>query len=552
MFSTAAVATATPEPSDCASEPGLRYRPLGARSFRLLALEPLTGELGELGTVRCRLFDASLDSGWDYTALSYAWGPGTETERILINGVWHSVRRNLYDALRLFSRETPNTSLWCDALCINQDDLDERGTQVGIMQDIYSRSKQVVAWLGQGTPHNAMAIDFIKEMVRAISNEPSSGIKPYFSEAWFDRWRELGYFYANQYWLRVWVIQELVCAPTITIRWGNESISWQGVALLTNELTSKKEGIKAFNHFSRTMSHSSPGESTIAMPFHEMVAGSKQLRSIEWCRQRFTEKGPIDLEELIYASALSAATREHDHIYALLGLSGEQTRKEIPVDYRRPITDLFISVSQRIFLRNGNLAASPRWLSFSRGNLSDALPSWVPDYTVSCRHHHLDYSEMFAGIQSDDFDPSIAGTVRVSGDGRQIHVDGVEVDAVAARKRPSNHKSPGLVGYLNVVSPNLWMRAAQRASTGHLGPEVQRLLELPRRSPLEDQLLLSQLHREHFDLQMGYAFETTQDRLGWSATEFCAGDKICILQGSALPYMLRKRSDGIYVMLGEW
>jgi hypothetical protein len=37
--------------------------------------------------------------------------------------------------------------LWIDALCINQDDTQERSNQVSNMREIYHRAKRVVVWL---------------------------------------------------------------------------------------------------------------------------------------------------------------------------------------------------------------------------------------------------------------------------------------------------------------------------------------------------------------------------------------------------------------------
>lgn len=38
--------------------------------------------------------------------------------------------------------------IWADAVCINQNDLDERSSQVGIMGDIYTTAKTCQIWLG--------------------------------------------------------------------------------------------------------------------------------------------------------------------------------------------------------------------------------------------------------------------------------------------------------------------------------------------------------------------------------------------------------------------
>lgn len=55
---------------------------------------------------------------------------------------------NLRTAL-LNLRDLQNSRiLWIDAICINQEDLDERSVQVAIMGDIYRQARRTVIWLG--------------------------------------------------------------------------------------------------------------------------------------------------------------------------------------------------------------------------------------------------------------------------------------------------------------------------------------------------------------------------------------------------------------------
>ena len=45
------------------------------------------------------------------------------------------------------------THLWVDALCINQDDQEERARQIAMMGDIYSHAANVIVWLGEADEH---------------------------------------------------------------------------------------------------------------------------------------------------------------------------------------------------------------------------------------------------------------------------------------------------------------------------------------------------------------------------------------------------------------
>ena len=79
-----------------------------------------------------------------YAALSSHWG-----QKIIIrlNNLDFQVTANLYGAL-LRLRAEGVQYVWADALCVNQEDLDERSFQVARMGAIFQRACQVAVWLG--------------------------------------------------------------------------------------------------------------------------------------------------------------------------------------------------------------------------------------------------------------------------------------------------------------------------------------------------------------------------------------------------------------------
>lgn len=129
--------------------------------IRLLTLLPPrrydTRPEGKLETV-------SLTDDLEFIALSYVWGDPGVTDEVIIDGAVVDVTVNLaaalwyfkeYDMLRGIPDGRP-LQIWIDAVCINQDDLDERAQQVAFMKDIYSSAKHVFSWLG---PPKATRID---------------------------------------------------------------------------------------------------------------------------------------------------------------------------------------------------------------------------------------------------------------------------------------------------------------------------------------------------------------------------------------------------------
>lgn len=58
------------------------------------------------------------------------------------------VPRNVFFALQYLRHEGNTRTLWIDAICINQEDLDERSEQVVHMLQIYKNASRVIVWLG--------------------------------------------------------------------------------------------------------------------------------------------------------------------------------------------------------------------------------------------------------------------------------------------------------------------------------------------------------------------------------------------------------------------
>src|SRR6187549_3375093 len=124
---------------------GYEYEAFSAsNSIRLLRLFP--GKADD--PLESCLESFVMDRIPEYEAISYVWGDAIHAERIMVNrrGVYVTV--NLYNALLAVRREHTTRLLWADAICINQQDDDEKGCQVGLMGTIFSRAKCVLAWLG--------------------------------------------------------------------------------------------------------------------------------------------------------------------------------------------------------------------------------------------------------------------------------------------------------------------------------------------------------------------------------------------------------------------
>lgn len=136
-----------------------RYSPLQDGRIRLLELAPTTEENSPIA---CKLSTVSPSQSPDYEALSYVWGDTIHYgQPLLLGGIAVWVTDNLALALRSLRRPSSWRTLWVDALCINQDDPQERCQQVDMMGHIYREASGVVIFLGGGWDGQEIAWEYL-------------------------------------------------------------------------------------------------------------------------------------------------------------------------------------------------------------------------------------------------------------------------------------------------------------------------------------------------------------------------------------------------------
>lgn len=104
--------------------------------------------------ITCKLVHVILTECSRYEALSYTWGSSQKEYSISIDGKLVGITKSLYIALKNLRRHRPSLRylhrdriIWTDALCINQDDDEEKSVQVGMMGKIYSMAFSVIIWI---------------------------------------------------------------------------------------------------------------------------------------------------------------------------------------------------------------------------------------------------------------------------------------------------------------------------------------------------------------------------------------------------------------------
>ncbi|GKU06402.1 heterokaryon incompatibility protein or allele [Fusarium langsethiae] len=180
----------------------------------------------------------------DYAALSYVWGNEKDTSIIVLNKRRRRVTTNLAKALSAFIKDgefEDDFKLWVDAICINQQDLDERARQLRKMRQIYGSAWAVVAWLGEPSFQSDSAFQLIHDFSALSESDCGRQIEACLrSEPEYlgkGCWLALHDLMERPYWYRLWIIQEMIMGASATwIRCGSSSIDWtsfcSGIAFL--------------------------------------------------------------------------------------------------------------------------------------------------------------------------------------------------------------------------------------------------------------------------------------------------------------------------------
>jgi Heterokaryon incompatibility protein (HET) len=221
------------------------YQPLdhATQSIRLIRLQPASTFDSD---VHCDIYPVSLDANPDYEALSYAWGDAAITAPIFLQGCSFQATVNLVSALRHLRYHNKARTLWVDAICIDQSNVQERGHQVAFMARIYSAARCDVLWLGDDPDNEAEVVfKFMEKIARILQNNPADGnskaknkvlnaaasllVKggaPISAMTRILRDRPV--------WNRIWIIQEIVVSRSVSIHCGLHSVIWECLSSFTD------------------------------------------------------------------------------------------------------------------------------------------------------------------------------------------------------------------------------------------------------------------------------------------------------------------------------
>ena len=361
-----------------------KYQPLQTEeSIRILILspsndinEPLRGELE--CTERAQILQGRTDASMYYETVSYAWGMQTPTESLFLekNTSEIKITKNVDCILRNLRRSSVTRSLWIDALCLNQDDKDEKSVQVPLMGKIYAQAKKVHIWLGDSDEGTTKTWAFLRT-VGALGKDQinETTIKSELQHIWGQEGgiAQIEHFLRRSWFSRRWVLQEVALSQAAVVRCGKSKISWNCIASGLEMLEIASRGMFSIN---------TTAQNTLNIAY-TLRNNTGKILDLIWDFHTTKCADPRDKIFALYGLAINLGEKEsYPGINSKKRFStGRIHEKNIEqvVDYNTSWENIYLRFTQSC-LESGYISEIDHHLS-AFGSL--ASPSWVPDWRYS-------------------------------------------------------------------------------------------------------------------------------------------------------------------------
>ncbi|KAF1829300.1 HET-domain-containing protein [Decorospora gaudefroyi] len=518
----------------------------------------VTGETHTLQTATPSLEDA-LEYQPRYEALSYTWGDAEVSELGHVDGGQESgepfttlgLRPNLASALRHLRYVDETRVLWIDAICINQEDIEERNEQVKRMTNIYTLAWRVVVWLGEEFGDSKHALATLRHIGRQLEATKSGRIiaAPNAAEPqlWrndhspsFDQrtWDALLDFVERAWFYRIWCWQEIKLGSRhATLQCGGDTISWDKLWLAALCLNNKD-----------------------ILP---------SIRFREKCRHivflKYDATGH-PMSNILDISRSKGCSNPRDKIYGLLGITPAYFSSSIVVDYLRPVEDVY----KEAFLTHLNATKRLELLKHcDLANRQIGGPSWVPDWSKTEFAAPILSEQLSSGMSRAWFTYSEPDVLEVIGtqyttiktvSGPASKVEEETLLAVGEWYQDLPNKGTYATGETTETAFALTLcmnRTRARHPYSHfLGtPEwiatLRSYLRLTVASQ-DDAIYSARETANTIQKIRGRRFFTTETgHMGTAPAGAQPGDSICLLLGTYAPMVLRRTASGQFLVVGE-
>lgn len=417
--------------------------------FRLMKLLPGIGD----ESIRVKLYHNRVeDQIGSYEAISYAWGGSNDKEWIFVNDQDFEIKRNLYNALKELRHPRRKRLLWADGICIDQENDDEKGHQVNIMNLIFGSAKGVLAWLGNAfTDDTNVALDFVGSTVvqccanlgylescpnirvalKNVSLPSESQIKKHL--------KAINSVIRNEYFQRVWILQEVALAQEVTILCGAFSISLT-ILMIFCKIVSLSKASPSIPLSGRLNSRFDNIWSTFQDSNPTWIITNPilyQLATIS-ANSDHTYGHIQDFASVLSATAGLGASNDPDYLFALLGhrLAKSTETKEplLMADLSKPLASLNHGLAARLCNVEHSLShLRAVFHANSESIMATFPPSWVPRWGDSPPPN----PQLVRGFSDPNFSSHGIYNPQMYAIRNILHAPGLEIDTIAAEISPA-------------------------------------------------------------------------------------------------------------------
>ncbi|KAI0912717.1 heterokaryon incompatibility protein-domain-containing protein [Ustulina deusta] len=410
-------------------------------------------------------------------------------------------------------------------------------------------------------------------------------------------WQPLATLVARPWFRRKWIVQEVVLAHEAVLCVGHVRLPWTELALLTYTMSAFELVTVASDSIGKDYkSENGKGPWTLALSFTLPMQNIVFILEVSQYRQHAT------LMDGVLATNHFLCTVEHDHIYALLGL--QLKHASIKVDYKIPVAESFVRFAQAMLFEAQSLKVfglAPYKSFFQVPDIERLpLPSWVPDLRqIQYVATLVSFSVLKQRFHAGGLGKPI---LNLSEDGLILRAHGRIIDTVKALAPTwvdvlqldypnvrSNKDILELIANSRLNSPfNKWIiicydfvvRNATCRQAELMSAFARTMVcNMNSREGLAEPAMLDSFPdylascsdkaatsgkehspNPHFmpictavsQAAMGRVFCITEHlRLGQVPIGSEPGDRICILVGGEIPYVIRRTGQGRYRLIGE-
>ena len=324
---------------------------------------------------------ASMDGQVEpFDAISWCWGDTSVSKQKTITIRGHSllVPGSAHEVLLELCIAQKKRRVWIDAVCIRQDDTDERSQQVAMMRTIYRKATMTLVWLGMDDGTAETSVQMIKNIAdwRQVKLQHTSRAMKY--GVFFDEsasypfphdidWSAVRSFFSAPWFTRLWIIQEVVLSKHVHVFLGNYQMCWRYLVQAAHYILHNLSSTEKLTSHSRS-----------ALFAITMIGKIKDIK--------------VNPLHLLEQSFRFGATDPRDRVFALYGLLETKGPNKAKVAlceafspaYRLPLVEIYTNATRAAIISSSelNLLLQAQCLVQRSGcpHPDTDFPSWVPRY----------------------------------------------------------------------------------------------------------------------------------------------------------------------------